>query len=106
MLSATPSPPLQVQALMAGPAGCAAHRAPPAGGRSFRLSRDGGAVLLQNPDGTERLMLLVSDLQRAKRDLQRREQEAAAQAALEPETYQVCASRTHRLRCAQQQMSS
>ena len=60
-----------------------------AGSRSFRLSRDGGAVLLQNPDGTERLMLLVSDLQRAKRDLQQREQEAAAQAALEPETYQV-----------------
>ena len=60
-----------------------------AGTRSFRLSRDGGAVLLQNPDGTERLMLLVSDLQRAKQDLQRREKEAARQQAVSPETYEV-----------------
>lgn len=60
-----------------------------AGTRSFRLSRDGGAVMLQNPDGTERLMLFVSDLQRAKQDLQKREQEAASRREESPDTYQV-----------------
>ena len=47
--------------------------------RSFKLSQDGGAVLMQNPDGTEALMLLVSDLKRAKEDLERKEKAAQAE---------------------------
>ena len=61
-----------------------------AGARSFRLSEDGGAVLLQNPDGSEALMLLVSDIKRAREDLAKRERAAkAARDQAPPGTYEV-----------------
>ena len=48
-------------------------------------------MLMQNPDGTEALMLLVSDLKRAREDLDRKEKAAKAlRDRAPPGTYEVC----------------